>query len=128
MTASRRGDHTRRRRSGRSFPHGRLQRIRELIATGPPLDVDKVAAVDAAERDPPDRAAQAGATGERHRGHRRAAPLELGPHVAAADQLEAADSQPGGHAAWNASRPEGVRHGSPGCALHVGVVAPATPA
>ena len=70
-----------------AVPYRRLEGVAELIAPGPPLDVDQLVALDSTQEDPLDAPAAADAAAERHRGDRRATPFELGPYVVARKQL-----------------------------------------
>ena len=70
-----------------SVPHGALKRERQLITTTPSLDVDKLIAVQATERDRAGPSPVAGATRERDDRDRRVATLELLPHSRASREL-----------------------------------------
>lgn len=81
------------RRMTEAVPHRRLERVRELVPAAPALDVYQFVAVDAAQRDRPDRAADTGTARERHGGQHRPPQFQLGPHVIAQHELVAAHSQ-----------------------------------
>ena len=102
-----------------AIPHGPLERERELVTSRPSLDVDELIALEATERDRSRPSPAASATRERDDRDRRAATLELLPH----SLRPASSPRPGRSRAacgWEASRPDGVRHSSPGSALQVG--------
>ncbi len=61
------------------IPDRRLECVAELVASGSPLDVDQLVAVQAAQNDPVDTAAPPGAAAERHHRDGGAALLELIP-------------------------------------------------
>jgi len=56
------------------IPYRRLERVAQLLVSGPPLDVDELVAVQAAQHGPVDPAAAPGAAAERNHGDGGAAP------------------------------------------------------
>ena len=63
-----------------AIPDRRLERVAELVATGPTFGVDDPVSVNAAEHDPVDATTPAGAAAKGDDSHNVASPLELLPH------------------------------------------------
>jgi hypothetical protein len=76
------------------IPDRRLERVAELVASGPPLDVAQLVAIDSTQHNPVGAAAAASPTAERDGGDRGAARLELLPNRLAAQELVSAGPQP----------------------------------
>jgi len=77
-----------------AVPQRPLKRVRQLITTSPPLDINKLIPLQAAERDRRDPPTLAGTTRERNHRDHRTTPLKLTPYGLNADQLAAAGMQP----------------------------------
>ena len=62
-----------------AVPDGRLERVAQLVVSGPPLEVDHLVAIEPTQHDPVRATTAASPAAERDRGGRRAARLELLP-------------------------------------------------
>jgi hypothetical protein len=103
-----------------AVPDRSLERVRELVAGCPPLDIDELVPVEPGKPDRVRSATNAGAPGERDDGDRRVASRR-----ASSSQTSERDSSVRAGRSldvWvlDASLPDGVRQGCPGNALQVG--------
>jgi hypothetical protein len=69
------------------IPDRRLERVAELVASDPPLDVNQLIAIESTQHDPVSATAAASPATEEDGGNRRAARLELLPDRLAAQEL-----------------------------------------
>jgi hypothetical protein len=76
------------------MPDRRLERVAELVASGPPLDVDQLVAIDSTEHDAVRATAAASPAAEGDGGNRRAECLECLPDRLAAQELAPAGAEP----------------------------------
>jgi len=76
------------------IPDGGLERVAELVASRPSLDVDQFVTIESSQHDPVGPAATASAAAERDGGDRGAAGLELLPDRFAAQKLAPAGAEP----------------------------------
>ena len=81
------GDHRLTGKRSEPIPDRRLERVAELVASGPPLDVDQLVAIESTEHDPVGATATASPAAEGDGGDRRATGLELLPDRLGAQEL-----------------------------------------